>query len=1187
MTSLCSSCGFKNPPGMRFCGNCGSRLADAPLVTEALAAPDAPLEPPGTRPLGPMVGADLLERFRQAGLEAAGQRRNVTVLFVDLSDYTRLSSKLDPEDLYDLIQQYIHLLANDVYKYEGMVDKFTGDGLMALFGAPITHENNAELAVLAALDMLKDVAELSRKLKGRLGVELRVHIGLHSGIVIVGGIGSNLLMNYTAIGDTVNLARRLEDAAPPGIILASETVYRQTKPLVVYNPSPTLTLKGISYPITCYQVVRLKEKPDPVRGVESLRAPMIGRDEELGKIRLLLDRLVEDRRGAFVLVTGEAGIGKSRLKSEIKALLSQTMANVIEGQSLTYRRLVAYWIFIDALRNWLGVAPDTPEPEVREKLANNVKRALGGRAVEALPYLENLLSLDPSDAAAAERIHYLDAGQLRQQVFLAVRDLLMAEARRQPLLLILEDLHWADPASIELLLFLLESSRQAPRVPAPNVPDPAREAPGERGTSLMILAISRPLEENGMSRVASWAEGHLGEACCAIRLQSLSLDQCQRLLFQLLETSELPPALQEQILQRSAGIPFYLEEILRMLIDQGMLRREGGHWKLASGTRLLTLSVPDTLEGLILARFDRLAEEERRILQVASAIGRQFSLPVLAHVLESMDEGVFRSRLGGLVEREFLMSQPDSQAGEYSFRHVLTSDAIYKTILRRERAELHGQIGEAIEAVYAQRLESQVEILARHYSWSTHYDRALHYLILAGQKASRSYANEQARQHYELALETLPKAKHLPYHALQVHSGLADVLVFVGEYAAARQHYQLALKAIAGEDPDLFAEERSTVLRKIGTTHERQGDYDQALGCLKEAQLALDSAPVPLPAERAQIYNDIGWIHFRRGGMEEADQNLSLALSLAEETTAYDVIASIYNRLGGVAYQKGHLDQASNYVRKSLVVREEMGDTVAVARSYSNLGLLGWRKGDWDGALENFRRSAALHATLGDVEGAINVHSNIGLLLTDKGELEEARKHLEEALQGARQIGHSFMEGLCYHHLSRFWLGAREWKKSLDYSNQALLIFTEIKAQEHLVDLYASMGEAWLGLGRPAEARQAGEMGKRLVDEAHQNASGDNEKIALPERGRILRLLGNVALAQGDLEGAAQLLKESASHFTALGNQLELGRSLVSLAALAQKRSDRTAARLHLNEARLIFRHLGAKLDLQSVDNLI
>jgi adenylate cyclase len=1107
-----------------------------------------------------MLGADLLERFRRAGLEAAGQRRNVTVLFVDLAGYTPLSERIDSEELYEVIQQFLNLLADDVYKYDGMVDKFTGDGLMALFGAPIGHENNAELAVRAALDMQADVAALSQQLNERLGTELRVHVGLHSGIVVVGGIGSDMLMNYTAIGDTVNLAQRLEDASAPGVILASDAVYQQTRVLFDFDPEPTLHLKGFQRPVKAYRAIGAKARPGLVRGIEGLQAPMIGRDSELTRLKTVVENLTELKAGSFALITGEAGIGKSRLVRELKGWCSSNQVTVVEGQSLTYRRSVAYWIFVDTLRNYLGVGAGASDLQVRERLVGWASEMLQQRAGEILPYLEHMLSLPPSDPASAERIRYLDASQLRQQIFLAVRRLLTAEARRKPFLLILEDLHWADETSLDLLQFLLESARHAP---------------------LSIIAISRPIREGIMVKVIEWAAEHLGENYYNIPLRGLSFEQSEQLLSQLLATPDLPVVLHEGIVERAGGVPFYLEELLRVLIDQNILQREAGQWRLVPGVDIGNLGVPQTLEGLILARFDRLESFQRRVLQVASAVGRQFGIPVLRGVLCTLPQEQLDQALAGLVQRDFILPE-DASPGDYYFRHVLMSDAIYKTLLKREQRDLHGQIGVAIETVYAERLESQIEILARHYTWSDRHDRALHYLILAGQKASRNYANELARQHFEQALVLLSQVEHSTVQTMQVEMGLGDVLTFAGEYSPARRHYQTALDTIVNQDGDASAREIGLLKRKTGTTYERQGDYDDALAWLAQAQQVFTNAPTPMPVEQAEILHDIGWIHNRRGNVDEAERNLLQALALAESSSRYDVVASIYNRLAGVYYQKDQLDQASNFLRKSLVLREEIGDTVAVARSYSNLGLLTWRKGDWDQALSYFKRGAELQATLGDVEGNIQLQANIGLLLTDKGDLEEARHYLEESLQSALKIGHGFMEGIACHHLSRMWLAAGEWQKSLDYSNRAFGVFTEMRSDENLIELYASLGEAWLGLGDVDQARRSGANAMELLRKREENPT------APPlEQGRVLRLLGNVALAQSDLIEAARLFKESAAHFTSLGNQLELGRTLAAMALLDQARGDRTSSRLHLNEARLIFGQLGAKLDLQKVEQMM
>jgi predicted ATPase/class 3 adenylate cyclase len=1106
-----------------------------------------------------MVGADLLERFRKAGLEANGQRRNVTVLFADLTGFTNLSTQIDSEDLYNFIQKFVAILANDVYKYEGMVDKFTGDGIMALFGAPIMHENNAELAIRAALDMQEDVAKLSQELKEQLGTDLHLHIGLHSGTVIVGGIGSDLLMNYTAIGDTVNLAQRLDSVAEGGDILVSDAVFQKTKALFAFYEVPGLILKGYTQPITGYRVRTAKAKPGSTRGIEGLRAPMIGRDNELNRLKQITEALATYRQGQMAMIVGEAGLGKSRLIAEVKGLSQNLPISILEGFSLTYRRSVSYWIFLDIIRHLLGVTTETPVAEISQALHKKVGELLSKRAREILPYLEHMLSLPASDPAAARRIEFLDAGQLRQQIFLAVRDLLVAESHRQPLILILEDLHWADEASLGLINFLVASAPHAP---------------------LLLLLVTRPFKEGSLQQIANLAKQLLNDRFQLIELQNLSAEQSVRLLERLLAVPNLPETLRDQIVQRSAGIPLYIEEILRMLIDSGAVQRQEGQWRFAENVDLTTLGVPETLQGLILTRFDRLAPPERRVMQVASVIGRQFSVQVLEQALIPMDEHAVETALDTLVSREFLLPPETTPAIEYIFKHVLVSDAIYGTLLKRERSELHGLVGGVIESIYANRLDEQVDLLARHYSWSPKKDKALQYLGLAGQKAARSHINDQARQYYEDAIALLPEVSHSPQQAVQLYTGFGDVLILMAEYPEARTNLQHSLDELSCEDPNTCIADRSTITRKIGETYERQGDYDQALICLADAQNILASSST-FPAEKAMILNDIGWIHFRRADFDEGEKALLDALSLALSAARYDITASIYNRLGGIYFAKDQFEQATSYVRKSLVLREELGDIVGVARSYNNLGLLKWRKGDWDQALEDFSRSLELNHILGDVEGLVLLHSNMGLLLTDRGKLEDARVHLEQSLESAHKIGHAYLEGLSFAHMSHYWLAIGEWQKTLDYCLQSIEILGLIGSKEVWVDLYVSMGEAYLGLGNIEYATEACD--KSLELHLEQNSEKRGPSI---EEGRVLRLRGNIARASRDYEKAADYLRQSADHFAGIDNHLELGRTSAALAALALDRGDSIEAGICANEARFIFRQLHADTDLQRLEKL-
>ncbi len=1151
---ICIKCGFNNPPGMRFCGNCGARLGATGMLPAS--APAAASYSPDH--LGAMMGADLMERFQQAGLEAAGQRRNVTVLFADISGYTALSGQLDAEETFSIIQQYSHLLATNVYKYDGMVDKFIGDGLMALFGAPIAHENNAELAIRAALDMQTDVARLSQDIKDQLGVELRVRIGLHSGAVIVGSVGSNLMMNYTAIGNTVNLASRLEQAAAPGTTVVSESAYHATKALFSYAPLPPLTLKGISQPVTAYRVVGSKSHPGSVRGIEGLHAPLVGRDAELGQLYQAVNHLINDKKGQFVLITGDAGMGKSRLTTELKTFVRQTPVLILEGHSLTYRRTVPYWIFQDILRDYLGVTADSAEAEVREQLTKRVTDSMWETSGNVLPYLEHLLSLEPSDKAAAERLRFLDAGQMRQQIFVAVRDLLVAEAHNRPLLLILEDLHWADEASLDLIDFLLDSIRNTP---------------------LIIYAISRPLQAGALAELAERARKQHLDRFIELALQSLPPAQSEQLLSQLLDVPNIPASLREQILQRASGIPFYLEEILRMLIDSDLIQRGDGHWQLTPGADITAIGVPDTLQDLILTRFDRLDPSQRRILQVASVIGRQFSWPLLHVVLQPPDENAIRVALVHLIEREFLLPDADAPDSKYEFKHILTSETIYGTLLKRDRNVLHGQVGEAIEKLYADRLDGQIELLARHYSWSSRVDRAFHYLLLAGQKAMRGHVNLQARQHYEQALALLPEVRHTPEQAFDVHTGLGDVLVFAGEYPSARSHYEDALAIISAEPLARALQKRIILQRKVGTTFARQGSYDEALMCFNLALATLAESSDPAPLEQAQALNEIGWINFQRGNFNDARRILQEALLLVEKTTAYDVIASIYNRLGAVAFESGDLAQAANYARASLALRENMGDIAGVARMYNNLGMMSWRLGEWKQALENYSHSLRLLEQIGDADGMVIAHNNRGLLFTDQGNVAAARAELEAGLKAAQQIGNMFYVARAHMNLGRLWNAVGDWDKAAAHLAESEQLFAEIETRDTLVDVLLLESEMRVGKSELERGRGLISQVQVILKEANQMESD--------QQGWLARQQGIIALLENNLVEAKRALQESIGIFGKLDAHFEQAKTGYQLGVLASKTSNNGQARSYLEESRQIFEKLGAKLELEKCNKLL
>ena len=1151
MTTLCLQCGFDNPPGMKFCGNCGTRL-DAAQAAGVVADPIS--IQPAPEGLGVMVGADLLERFRRAGLEARGQRRAVTVLFVDISGFTQLSTQLGDEDLYDLIQRFVRGLAEDVYRYEGMVDKLTGDGLMALFGAPIAYENNAERAVRSSLDMLVTVSRLSQATPALEGRPLNVHIGLNAGSVIVGGLGSDAMMNYTAIGDSVNLSRRLEEIAAAGMIFVSESVYRQTYRMFDYKMIPDLTLKGMDQAVTAYQVVKTKDEPGSARGLEGLRAPMVGRETELSRLQALLERLSFERQGAIVLLTGEGGMGKSRLTSELKVRVDPLRAQILEGHSLTYRKAIPYWIFQDVVRNLLGTSPELSSEEFCARLTANIRDTQAGDVDEIMPYLEVMMGYEPS-GQEAERIRYLDAGQLRQRIFLAVRDLITAAARKRPMLLILEDLHWADDASVDLLLFLMDSVRTEP---------------------LLIYTISRPFEGSAVAKIAERGQQRLASRYVSIRLQALQPDQTDLLLHSLLCIPDLPDALAQQIVARAAGMPFFLEEIVRMLIEDGVLYQDGEDWRLKADANVSKIRVPDSLQSLILARFDRLDPDQRRVLQTAAVIGDRLKLPLLFEVLSDVSKT--RQVIDVLAEREFLIPQRSADDHTYSFKNTLVSDAIYSTLLQRDRRELHTQVGLAIERLYAGRLDNQVEILASHFQRSPLRDRALRYLILAAQKAANAYAIAQARQLFVQAEEILGEVEHSLEQNLAVQMGLGDTLVTGGEYPAALEHYALAFNRLSKDDGAGLLLERSMLERKIATALERQGGYDDALSRLELAERLLEEHPGKAVVEQARILNDTGWIYFRRGDLEQAESILNHALALAEPAGQYDVIASILNRLGGTFFQRDQAAAARDYVGRSLAMRERIGDIVAVARTYNNLGLLDWKEGEWQSALEKFNRAYQLQTTLGDVEAMIELESNLGLLQIDRGYFAEAEKYLLSSLDRARQIGHSFQMGMAFLHLTLLYTTSGEWQRALDNGAQSAEIFNNIGTRDSLLGLYVTMGRAWLGSGSLDKADEFVRQAQAVYEEL-----GGEESGRVDDYARLVYLMAEIALARGLFEQASFYYQRSMNLFEHTGDRLQRGRALLRLAEVAMRLEVLGEAREWLLEAKTILEHTSTSQDLQQL----
>jgi class 3 adenylate cyclase len=600
----CPRCEASVAPEAKFCANCGQALAeastqDAETHTKIAAAAPAPL----------------ITKMRSARL--TGERKPMTALFADVVGSTTLAEKMDPEDWTAMINEAFDLMSRAVFRYEGTIAQLQGDAMLAFFGAPVAHEDDPERAIFAALDMLEATAEFATQLKSSQGIDFRIRAGINSGPVMVGNVGSDLRYEYTALGDAVNVAARMQTSAQPGTVLITEMTRRLTGDTFDLEDLGDIEVKGKAEPLHAYRVIGRKSAPGRRRGLESvgLDSPMVGRDEPL---RRLVQRLDEVRAGTgrIAVIVGEPGIGKSRLLSELRKhaqapVDGQTSPRWIEGRCVSYGRNLPYHLLIDVLRSTFGLAFGADEAEMRATLDRELASILNGDPAEiadTAPYLAHLLDL-PLRAEELPRAA-VDPATMQIRYVAAIHRVIRSLATDAPVVLICEDIHWADPASIEVLRQLVPLAAKL-RI-------------------LFIGAMRAETDSPGWALIEETRRVY-ADALTEVRLDPLDEAESRTLIANLLEIESLPEAVRDAIMARAEGNPFFVEEVVRMLMERGLIVSDGDRW-VATG-EIRAVEIPETLHGLLLARIDGLPEAAKRSLRIAAVIGRQFPVRVLERVV--------------------------------------------------------------------------------------------------------------------------------------------------------------------------------------------------------------------------------------------------------------------------------------------------------------------------------------------------------------------------------------------------------------------------------------------------------------------------------------------------------------------------------------------------------------------------
>ena len=955
----CPSCGIANQLGAKFCKKCGQRLSQ----------PEAAQTVPGPRFAAPesYTPKHLAEKILTSKAVLEGERKQVTVLFADLKGSMELLADRDPEDARKLLDPVLEHMMEAVHRYEGTVNQVMGDGIMALFGAPLAHEDHAVRACYAALRMQETVKKYAEEVRRSEGIPLQIRVGLNSGEVVVRSIGSDLRMDYTAVGQTTHLAARMEQMALPGSILIAADTLRLAEGYVQVKPLGPVPVKGLADAVEVYEVTgagpaRTRLQASARRGLTRF----VGRDVELEQLRRA-QQLAGTGHGQVAAVVGEAGVGKSRLVYEFTHSHRLHGWLTLESASVSYGKATSYLPVIDLLKGYFKVQDRDDLREIREKVTGKLLTL--DRALEpTLPALLALLDVPVDDAAWRT----LDPAERRQRTLDAVRRLLLREAREQALLVIFEDLHWIDGETQALLDGLVDSLGSA---------------------RLLLLVNYRPEYQHPWGSKTSYSQ---------MRLDALPAESAGELLDALLgEDPGLAP-LKQLLVKR--GNPFFLEETVRTLVETKALDGPRGRYRLTQSVQ--TIQVPATVQAILAARIDRLAPEDKRLVQAASVIGKDVPFNLLQPIAE-LSEDRLRQGLARLQMAEFLYEARLFPDLEYTFKHALTHEVAYGSLLHDRRRPLHARITEVIETAWADRLGDQVEHLAHHAVRGELWEKALTYLEQAAAKAFGRSAHHEAAAAYEQALEALrhlPESTETHRRAIDLRIALRSSLFPLGELTRIIDLLDeaQALAAVVGD-----RERLALVLSRRAHYFWAVGEPRPGLEAGRQAlAIAMDLDSLPLKAAASFF---LGQLHHARGDYAAAIESLEQVVAwlpgeLASERLGMTTPPTIFAHtwLAFALAETGAFAEALAHASEALRIAEALDRPYGLYHGHSAVGTVHSLRGDIEPAMAALERALRISAESNMPAMGRPAAARLGGAYGLAGRVEEAVAVLEDGLEDSR-----------------------------------------------------------------------------------------------------------------------------------------------------------------------------------------
>jgi class 3 adenylate cyclase/tetratricopeptide (TPR) repeat protein len=1084
------------PADGKFCMSCGHNLQ---LVPE-----------PGTidfsRPKT-YTPKFLAEKILTSRSSIEGERKLVTVFFADIANFTALSEKLDPEEVHQLMDGTFKILMENIHRFEGTINQFTGDGVMALFGAPVAHEDHAQRACHASLTIQRELEKYSAELKKKYGVEFLMRIGLNSGPVVVGSIGDDLRMDYTAIGNTTNLASRMETLAEPGTILVSTATHRLVRDFFQLESIGTFDIKGLTKTQEAFRLLKTGDVGTRIgASVAKGLTRFVGRKNSMASLMGVYDNVLKGS-GQVVGIVGEAGVGKSRLLLEFVNLLAQDEFIYLEGRCLHYGSTMSYLPVLDIIRSYFDIKNSDSDAAIKEKLSAKVAALYSDRRPLQAP-LEELLGLTCADKSFSS----LDPQQKRERTFESIQDILLRLSQANPLIIAVEDLHWIDKTSENFLEYLIDRLADS---------------------RIMLILLYRHEYIHHWKDQPNYTE---------IGLTQLRTPSSIKLLEAILEGDEIAPEIRELILSKASGNPLFIEEFTRTLLENGTIKCENQCYILDQGAT--KIDVPDTIQGLIAARIDRLEDNIKRTMQFASVIGRDFAYRILQSITGLHEE--LKAYLLNLQGLEFIYEKRLFPELEYIFKHALIQEVTYYSLLTAHRKDLHCKVGKAMEEQFAERLNEFSNIIGEHFLRGEDWQRAYKYLNRAGDNAIRLYAHAEARAHFRNSLKALAHLEATEENARQK----VDTTI------------KLTVASWLTDPADVLLQRLDEVERLIDSL----SDSAQKT---PEDQLRL-----------ARVHFWMGRAYYQRGDMREALGYYKQVLPVAKQADDEELLVIPTGAIGQALVVQGHLEKGSNMLGQAIPVFEKMARWPQWIQAKSFYGAAIAGMGDWRQGLSEGQDALAKSNEFRSFTG-IGVSQNcIGYAYLFGGELQRAIEAAKAAVDAANQSADLIYQCVGY----ALWAWSAGRLGLLDIAAEKMINAHEVAQQ---LGGKVIMGD--VTLAARAEIALLKKDWNEAIVQAQQTLKVAQVTGATWSAGIAYRVWGQalVNLDSPQWDEAEKLFADSLNTLESGKNRLEAARTLVAWGEACRDRGNTATALTYWEQANRQFTESDSTREIRKVQELM